>query len=222
MGAYDFLSRIPDPHTRTAAKRMMDRIGKLEQQIADQGTVTKPFTGAVNAGGFHLQNLKNPIEKQDAVTLDYLRKYVANAFSAFNASEAAAGGGTGVPDPGKKFDDNIPDHGDVVATLAASHAIGPASTALEVFRFCQDVAWTLAGLGEDPLCGLLIAPAGGDNVYACGGITYRYNRVCYSNGHAFKILIDSDPGGARTPCWTDNGGVSVDLYHVATDPTSAC
>jgi hypothetical protein len=58
-------------------------------------------------------------------------------------------------------------------------------------------------------------------VFTCAGQTYRYARVSFNNDHVFKILIDSDPGGARTPEWADEG-IIAGLYRVATSPSSPC
>ena len=122
------------------------------------------------------------------------------------------------------IDDGIPNYIDIVTAAHDSMGIGPASTAEEVFNFMRQVAADINASGTVPsglVCGFVLAPPAGDNVFTCSGETYRYNRVAFSNGHLFKILIDSDPGGARTPDWTSNG-MSPTLYAPATSPGSPC
>lgn len=121
-------------------------------------------------------------------------------------------------------EDGIPDYLDIVTTVRNAMAIGPDSTAEEVFNFMRQVAADINASGQNPsgiVCGFADAPAVGDNVFTCQGETYRYNRVCFSNGHLFKILIDSDPGGSRLPTW-DSNGLAPDLYREATTPGSPC
>lgn len=120
--------------------------------------------------------------------------------------------------------DGIPNYLDIVTAVHDAQAIGPTSTAEEVFNFMRQVAADINASGQNPpgiVCGFCDAPPAGDNVFTCQGETYRYNRVCFSNGHLFKILIDSDPGGARTPTW-DSNGLAPDLYRTATAPGSPC
>lgn len=121
-------------------------------------------------------------------------------------------------------EDGIPNYLDIVTAVHDSMGIGPDSTAEEVFNFMRQVAADINASGQNPpgiVCGFADAPPVGDNVFTCSGETYRYNRVCFSNGHLFKILIDSDPGGARLPTW-DNNGMAPDLYREATAPGSPC
>lgn len=224
MSDFGFLNSIKDKVARDAIRRMLVRLEKSEKLLTQQlGVVSRPLDQHLDANSNLLTNVQDPVSPQDAVTKIYLQKYVASAFSNFTA---AGGGGVAPPElPPAGPDDGIPDHSATVAAIHAAHGIGPGSSNDEVFRFAQDVAWTLAnGSYGDPaglVAGLCKGPSGGDNVFDCGGTTYRYNRVCYTNGHLFKILVDSDPGGARTPEWSDNG-VGLDLYRVATSPSSPC
>ncbi len=128
------------------------------------------------------------------------------------------------PPPPPPPDDGIPDYIAIVTAAHGSLGISGTSTDEEVFRFIQTVAENINLSGMNPsgiVCGLTLAPPGGDNVFTCAGTTYRYARVTFSNGHVFKCLIDADPGGARTPTWADNG-LDPSLYSVATSPSSPC
>ena len=129
------------------------------------------------------------------------------------------------PPPPTPVDDGIPDHSAEVNAVYAAHPVGPTSTDEEMFRFCQYVAQAIIASGTDPagrICGLLLKPTGA-NIFTCNGETYSYSRVCYDNGHVFKVVADADPGGARTPAWEDNSPPLLPgSYHVATDPTSPC
>jgi hypothetical protein len=68
----------------------------------------------------------------------------------------------------------------------------------------------------------LLLKGSGDNIYTCGGETYSISRVCYPDGHIFKVLGDAGPGGNNTPQWVDDGFVTPDRYHIATDPALPC
>jgi hypothetical protein len=128
--------------------------------------------------------------------------------------------------PTTPVDDKIPSHIDQVNAVYASNPVGPTSTDEEMFRFCQRVAQAILAANTDPpglTCGLCLSFAGASNSFLCNGDWYRYNRVCYNNGHVFKIVADSDPGGTRTPAWEDNSPPLLPAsYHVATDPSSPC
>ena len=129
-------------------------------------------------------------------------------------------GGEGPP----PVDDGIPDYLSIVQAEHTAAGIGPTSTDQEMFDFMRSVAAAINASGQNPpgiTCGFTDAPPAGSNVYTCAGATYRYNRVTFSNDHTFKIVIDSDPGGARTPSWDDNG-ITAGLYRVASAPGSPC
>lgn len=131
------------------------------------------------------------------------------------------GGNTPPPPP---VDDGIPDYLSIVQADAAAAGITGASTDEEVFNFMRQVVADINASGMNPagiVCGFTDAPPGGDNVFTCAGSTYRYARVTFSNDHTFKLLIDADPGGARTPEWADEG-ITAGLYRVATPPGDPC
>lgn len=111
-----------------------------------------------------------------------------------------------------------------VQAAASSLGIGPSSTDEQMFRFIQTAVQNInlnVTLPAGLVCGLTDAPSSGSNVFTCQGNTYRYGRLTFSNDHSFDVLIDADPGGARTPAWTDNG-ITAGLYRVATSPTDPC
>lgn len=134
------------------------------------------------------------------------------------------GGGTTPSDPPFEFNDDIGDQLAVVQAQAVLTPLTPASTVAEIFDFVRKVAWTLTGLTfHDPngavIAGLLEKNAG-ENIFTCNGHSYSISRVCFSNGHIFKILGDAGPGGANTPSWQDNGGPGA--YLPAVDPSLPC
>lgn len=133
-------------------------------------------------------------------------------------------------DPTPPVEDGIPDFTAIVVAAHDALGIGPTSSPEEVFNFMRTVASDINNTPwqSDPalnpsglVCGFTSAPAGGDNVFTCLGETYRYARVTFSNDHTFKILIDADPGGARTPEWADEG-ITAGLYRPNTVPGSPC
>lgn len=75
------------------------------------------------------------------------------------------------------------------------------------------VAWLLRGEGA----GLLIK-AGGEGIVAWQGHTFSASRICYPDGHIYKILSDAGPGGANLPQYSDNDFVDPSLYVKAIDP----
>lgn len=136
-------------------------------------------------------------------------------------------GSTAPPTP---VEDGVPDFIDIVTAAHDSMGIGPDSPPELVFDFMRTVCANInaSPWQSDPaqnpsglVCGFTDAPPGGDNVYTCAGETYRYARVTFSNDHTFKLLIDADPGGARTPEWADEG-ITAGLYRPATSPGSPC
>lgn len=143
------------------------------------------------------------------------------------ATPPTSSGGDTPPPP---IEDGIPDFVDIVTEAHDTLGIGPDSSDEAVFNFMRTVASNInsSPWQSDPtlnpsglVCGFTSAPAGGDNVFTCLGETYRYARVTFSNQHTFKILIDADPGGARTPEWADEG-LTAGLYRPNTAPGSSC
>lgn len=76
------------------------------------------------------------------------------------------------------------------------------------------VAWLLRGDGG----GLLIKESG-ENVIRWQGYSFSATRICFPDGHIFKIIGDAGPGGANSPAFGDNGFVDRSLYVPAIDPS---
>jgi hypothetical protein len=76
------------------------------------------------------------------------------------------------------------------------------------------VAWLLRGDGA----GLLIKNSG-DNVVLWQGYSLSASRICFADGHIYKIIGDAGPGGANSPGFADNGFVDLSLYVPAIDPS---
>jgi hypothetical protein len=79
------------------------------------------------------------------------------------------------------------------------------------FDITRRVAWALRGEGG----GLLIKNAG-DNIVSWQGYSFSAGRICYPDGHIFKVL--SDVPTTNGPIWLDNGMVDPGLYVPAIDP----
>jgi hypothetical protein len=76
------------------------------------------------------------------------------------------------------------------------------------------VAWLARGDGA----GLLIKNSG-ENIVLWQGYSFSASRICFPDGHIYKIISDAGPGGANTPDFTDNGFVDTALYVPAIDPS---
>lgn len=128
------------------------------------------------------------------------------------------------PPPNPPPEDGIPDHEDIIASTMTAMGIGPASTDEEMFRFIQTAVQNINTAALDPpglTCGLTLGPPAGSNSFTCAGVTYKYQRVCYNNGHLFDVVENASFGGSRQPQWLNNG-FRPELYHVATDPSTPC
>jgi len=80
---YAFLSKIKDPHVRQLFKLILDQTGNLNNQAPNIGQVTQPLATHMDANGNKVQNLADPVDKQDAVTKAYLDKQIAQLTAAF-------------------------------------------------------------------------------------------------------------------------------------------
>ena len=79
------------------------------------------------------------------------------------------------------------------------------------FEVIKRVAWLLRGQGA----GLLIKN-GGENIVSWKGYSFSAARICYPDGHIYKLL--SDVPTTNGPSWQDNGFVDPSLYLPAIDP----
>jgi hypothetical protein len=75
------------------------------------------------------------------------------------------------------------------------------------------VAWLLRGQGAG-----LLRKDSGENVAQWLGMNFSSSRICFKDGHIYKLLGDAGPGGANTPGWSDNDFVDVALFVPAMDP----
>ena len=90
----------------------------------------------------------------------------------------------------------------VACVVAAVH---PGQTVEGAFEVTKRVAWLLRGGGA----GLLIKN-GGENIVSWQGYSFAAGRICYPDGHIYKVL--SDVPGTNGPSWSDNGSVDRSLY----------
>lgn len=122
-------------------------------------------------------------------------------------------GPTPVPVPTPTPVPIMPEHKNEVLALAEANPFDKSSME-SIFNFTRRVAWTLRGDG----CGLLQKGPGGENEFMVNGVSYSISRVCYPDGHIFKILSDAGPGGQNGPQWADDGTVDPSRYRVAIAP----
>lgn len=91
--------------------------------------------------------------------------------------------------------------------------IQPGGSAALAFEVTKRVAWLLRGEGA----GLLIKN-GGENTIGWQGYSFSVSRICYPDGHIFKVISDAGDGGTNGATWADNGFVDPGLYVPAIDP----
>ena len=90
-------------------------------------------------------------------------------------------------------------------------AVNPSHTPESAFEVTKRVAWLLRSSGA----GLLIKN-GGENVVSWQGRSFSASRICYPDGHIYKVL--SDVPATNGPAWQDNDYVDRSLYVPAIDP----
>ena len=90
-------------------------------------------------------------------------------------------------------------------------ALNPAHTVEAAFEVTKRIAWLLRGSGA----GLLIKN-GGENVVLWKGMSFAAARICYPDGHIYKVLTDVPT--TNGPSWQDNDFVDRSLYVPAIDP----
>jgi hypothetical protein len=102
--------------------------------------------------------------------------------------------------------------GNKQALVACVHgAVNPPRTEEGAFEVTKRVAWLLRGEGA----GLLIKN-GGENIVGWMGYSFSAGRICYPDGHIFKVL--SDIPSTNGPSWQDNDFVDRSLYVPAINP----
>jgi hypothetical protein len=117
------------------------------------------------------------------------------------------GGGGPVPDDWRKCGSTPGD-----ALVQCVHAVvKPARTEEGAFEVTKRVAWLLRGSG-----GGLLIKNGGENIVSWKGYSFSAGRICFPDGHIYKVL--SDIPSTNGPSWQDNGFVDRSLYVPAIDP----
>jgi len=100
------------------------------------------------------------------------------------------------------------------ALVECVHAVvQPGSSGTRAFEVTKRVAWLLRGQGA----GLLIKN-GGENTISWAGYSFSISRICYPDGHIYKVISDAGDGGANGPTYADNGFVDPSLYVPAIQP----
>jgi hypothetical protein len=127
---------------------------------------------------------------------------------------AAAKPGPGPTPPGSPAPTGTCDAlvNDKEALVKCIHATILPTNLAQAFEVTKRVAWALRG----EAAGLLIKD-GGENIISWQGYSFSAGRICYPDGHIFKVL--SDVGGTNGPSWQDNGFVDKSLYVPAIDPS---
>jgi hypothetical protein len=92
------------------------------------------------------------------------------------------------------------------------NAIHPTDTVSD-FEVVKRVAWLLRGGGA----GLLIKGSG-ENTIIWQGYSFSASRICYPDGHIYKVLSDAGVGGTSGPQFSNNDFVDPSLYVKAIDP----
>jgi hypothetical protein len=77
------------------------------------------------------------------------------------------------------------------------------------------VAWLLRSEG-----GGLLIKGSGENVVQWAGYSLSATRICFPDGHIYKIIGDAGPGGTNAPGFSDNDFVDKSLYVPAIDPST--
>jgi hypothetical protein len=105
----------------------------------------------------------------------------------------------------------LSDKGDLVSCV--HDWVNPGSSGTLAFEVTKRVAWLLRGEGA----GLLIKD-GGENIISWQGHSFSISRICYPDGHIYKVISDAGDGGTNGATWADNGFVDPGLYLAAIDP----
>src|SRR5207245_7937609 len=120
----------------------------------------------------------------------------------------------GVPPPGGNWQSCASLIANKSALSTCVHdAVQPqAGSPAAAFEVTKRVAWLLRGES-----GGLLIKNGGENIVSWQGYSFAAGRMCYPDGHIYKVV--GDVGGANTASWADNGFVDPSLYVPAIDPS---
>ena len=102
------------------------------------------------------------------------------------------------------------DTGDAHAACVVA-AVNPAHTVEGAFEVTKRIAWLLRGSG-----GGLLIKNGGENIVLWKGYSFAAARICFPDGHIWKVLTDVPT--TNGPSWQDNDFVDRSLYLPAIDP----
>jgi hypothetical protein len=91
--------------------------------------------------------------------------------------------------------------------------INPGGDAELAFEVTKRIAWALRGEG-----GGLLIKNGGENIISWKGYSFSLSRICYPDGHIWKVLTDAGEGGTNGANWSDNDYVDKSLYVPAINP----
>lgn len=124
---------------------------------------------------------------------------------------SGGGGGTGggVPGDWQSCSQYVADKS--ALSTCVHDAVNPARTVEAGFEVTKRIAWLLRGEGA----GLLIKN-GGENIISWMGYSFSVGRICYPDGHIYKVL--SDVPSTNGAAWGDNGFVDPSLYVPAINP----
>ena len=102
---------------------------------------------------------------------------------------------------------------DIEVSICVNDAVRPKNSvgAMEVVK---RIAWLRRGQGA----GLLIKTSG-ENVVLWQGYSFSASRICFPDGHIYKVISDAGPGGGNGADFSDNGFVDKALYVPAIDPS---
>jgi hypothetical protein len=102
---------------------------------------------------------------------------------------------------------------DIEMVACVHNAVRPDDT-VSVFEVTKRVAW----LRRDQGAGLLIKTSG-ENIITWQGISFSASRICFPDGHIYKLFIDTGIGGLNAPTFADDAFVDKSLYVPAIDPS---
>jgi hypothetical protein len=102
--------------------------------------------------------------------------------------------------------------GDLALSACVWNFVRP-TNAIEDLEVAKRVAWLLRSQG-----GGLLLKGSGETTAPWLGFTFSASRICFPDGHIYKIIGDAGPGGANTPGYAENGFVDVSSYFPARDP----
>jgi hypothetical protein len=82
----------------------------------------------------------------------------------------------------------------------------------------MEVVKRIAWLRRSQGAGLLIKN-GGEGAVLWQGYSFSASRICFPDGHIYKVIIDAGAGGSNLPTFADNDFVDTSLYVPAIDPS---